>query len=221
MENTKTKKPKRLKRYTKVENLIRLLQTGELLFSIPTNWDDMNDVELLTEYCKRKNIDKIFVLCFSSEDETIHFWKTFAGEPRGCCINFNVEYLLKLFEENSIIHNKISYYDFKEAEQKANDKSIKTDDIPFIKGKLYRIEEEYRAIHIPKNDISEFKLRVDIKKCIESIVFGYYTKEETTKIIEKLCKEIDPQKKWGNYPTTAYKSDEWIKIYKNLPYDKT
>jgi len=216
-KDNSTKEVQQLKRYTNTRYLYALLNDKILPFSNPIDnkWDDMNDVKVLDLYRQKIGADKVFAICFSSARETIHLWKSYANDREGyygCCINFNVEYLMKLFEENKICRRFVNYYEMEDLKKL----QISNDMFPFTKRYLYRIEEEYRIIFNDFNNRTKFSLLIDPVKCIKSIVLS-------PNIIDTEIYKIN--KKWsalgGNvikftHKTTVYQNSKWINHFRNI-----
>jgi hypothetical protein len=149
---TKTSSNK-LNRFTSLPVLLDLLISRRLVFSDPKFWDDKNDVELLEIYKNNKYEGKrdirVFALCFLTEHETIHHWKTFADGICGCCVEFDKSKLIKLLsahknEGKNLRFGSVAYQKLKDV----CDGSIGDDVemIPFKKRWPYRYEKEFRVI---------------------------------------------------------------------------
>lgn len=140
-----TKMIKILKRYTTLPILLDLLQRKKLRLLDPELWEDKNDLEIILEYKRKKNIINLFAYCLSHGDETIHHWKTFANGISGCAIEFDAQKLFIILDEiPNLRHKKVIYKKLSEIEKKS--KPLNVNDIPFTKRWPYRCEEEYRII---------------------------------------------------------------------------
>ena len=134
---------KHLNRYTTLPVLLDMLKRKQLVLLDPSSWDDKNDSEILLEYKKRKHAQKLFALCFSFGDETIHHWKTFADGISGCCIQFDtVQLIARLKETPGVRYGHVTYKKLKDLK----DATIDVEAIPFTKRWPYRCEEEFRVI---------------------------------------------------------------------------
>ncbi len=197
----------KLKRYTTTPVLLDLLYRKKLVFSNPKYWEYKNDTKLLEHYKVKKSAKNIFVLCFSSEDETIHCWKTFANGNMGCCINFNAQYLLSLFNNDaSLIHKKVTYKKIVELKNS----NANMDDIPFIKRHPYRIEAEYRVIKLINNNKNRFEIDVDLSKCIESVVLSQNSPYYIKGLIDKLWRDATGIGKSLSHKSTVFENRDWI-----------
>ena len=197
----------RLKRYTTTTVLLDLLYRKKLVFSNPKYWEDKNDTILLEDYREKKGAKKIFVLCFSSEDETIHCWKTFANGISGCCINFHAKYLLSIFDNYAnVIHRKLTYK--KIAELKKSNMIL--EDLPFTKRNPYRIEEEYRAIWLENDNKNRVEIDIDLSKCIESVVLSQNAPYYIKGLIDKLWYDATGMRKSLSHKSTVFKNNKWI-----------
>ena len=106
---------KKINRYTTLPVLLDMLKRKRLVLLDPSSWEDKNDSEILTEYKKRKRIKKLFALCFSYGDETIHHWKTFADGISGCCIQFDSDKLINLLKHTpGIQYGAVKYKKLKD-----------------------------------------------------------------------------------------------------------
>lgn len=209
---TKTKKiSRKLNRYTTLPVLLDLLRRKKIVLLNPTTWEDKNDTEIILEYKKRKNIQKLFAVCFSIGDETIHNWKTYANGISGCCIEFDENKLLKSFPiKKNFRRRNVTYKKIEKVEKNP----IPTGDIPFTKRWPYRCEKEFRIIW--GGDTSEETIDVDIDlNSINKITLSQGMPADVCTSIKKLLRrEIkDPSKRI--YRSTLYENSRWIKAFKN------
>jgi hypothetical protein len=107
-----------LRRYTNLPSLLHILQNRKLTLLDPRKWDDGNDSAGMELYRKQKNLKSIVALCFAWGDETYHHWHVFAGGAGGSCIVFHRDKLLKTFNEQGVIHNRVVYKKLKDLEGK-------------------------------------------------------------------------------------------------------
>ena len=77
--------------YTTLPVLLDLLKRRRLVLLDPKSWEDKNDSGVMEENKRRKKVPRLFALCFSWGDETIHQWKAFADGISGCCIEFDAQ----------------------------------------------------------------------------------------------------------------------------------
>ncbi|MBN1798658.1 MAG: hypothetical protein JW822_08765 [Spirochaetales bacterium] len=200
---------KMLKRYTTLNYLQKILLNKKLPFSVPDYWEDKNDTELINIYKNKKCLLNVYILCFSCEHETIHFWKTFSNGNTGCCIMFNVKYLLSLFDKNKLNHGYIQYEEI----NKLHEVKVTIDKIPFMKRIPYRIEEEYRVIYEDNNNQDNFSLYVDPIKCIEKIILSPDVSNNEIKELRHHWFKILKKTKNRPHKTTIFKNNNWIKYF--------
>jgi len=202
---------KRLNRYTSLPVLMDLLKRKKLVLLDPNTWDDKNDTEIILEYKKRKNIEKLFALCFSYGQETIHHWKTYSDGISGCCIEFNAQELIKIL--NSIDHlrkGKVSYKKINDI----NEKSISTNKIPFTKRWPYRCETEYRILWEGNTKKDYYEIDVPLTT-INKITVSQKMPRPVYNTIKKYLREVvdDPDKRINR--STIYENMRWINKFKN------
>ncbi len=205
-------KPEILKRYTTLHYLQNILCNNKLLFSNPIFWEDKNDTELINEYKKRINASNIFLLCFSSEHETIHFWKTYSSGKTGCCIIFETDYLLSLFDKKKLKHGYVQYEEIKELPNTI----ITKEKIPFFKRYPYIIEQEYRVIYKDFANKDCFALNIDKEKCIKKVILSPDVPDNEYKKLKIQLHNIIKVKKIKIHKTTVLENREWIDYFKNL-----
>ena len=84
---TKAKKHRVLYHYTSFESLLKIIDSGELRFTILSALNDPLEYKRLKE-------DRIYVACFNYHDkDTIPLWKMYADGPYGIRIGFTRKYL--------------------------------------------------------------------------------------------------------------------------------
>jgi hypothetical protein len=107
-----------LNRFTTLPVLLDYLARKKLVLLDPKSWDDRNDIEVIMAYKEKKNIEKLFALCFTHDYETIHHWKTFANGASGCCIEFSANKLIKIFDDYGLNHCQMNYKKIAEVRKK-------------------------------------------------------------------------------------------------------
>jgi len=121
--------------YTTLPVLLDMLKRRKLVLLEPDTWEDKNDSAIMAEYKRRRGVNRLFALCFSSGDETVHHWKAFANGTSGCCIEFDMKQMNALLQTHpDIRHGPVVYKKLREV----TDQSISTSDIPFTKRWPYR-----------------------------------------------------------------------------------
>jgi hypothetical protein len=201
---------KKLNRFTTLPVLLDLLQRKKLVLLDPELWEDRNDSEVIKHYKEKKSINKLFALCFSYGDETIHHWKAYSNGSCGCCIEFNAKELFKILEKiNNVKHAKVEYKKLQDAE--AN--GVPLDEMPFKKRWPYRCEEEYRIILETDtgNNFYEIDINLDI---IQRITISQQMPEQIYQTIKNYLKKAkgDPDSKISR--STLYENKRWINSFK-------
>ncbi|MFT3782234.1 MAG: hypothetical protein QM790_09485 [Nibricoccus sp.] len=202
--------PTILKRYTTLPVLLDLLKRKGLVLLDPASWEDRNDAEILLEYKKRRKVPKLFALCFSRGDETIHHWKSFAPGTSGCCIEFSGRMLAAAFAKHPglrhgrVVYRKISYL---------ARHSIAVERIPFTKRWPYRCEEEYRAIWEGKSDAGFYEVPIDLRT-ITRITISQKMPVPVYNTIREYLREAfrDPDK--HIFRSTLFENRIWIDKFK-------
>jgi hypothetical protein len=209
-EGKKNKDSNKLNRFTSLPVLFDLLSNKRIVLRDSSTWEDKNDVELILEYKRRKQVSKIFAICFANGPETIHLWKAYADGIYGCCIEFDKEKLLKSFpdedKDERIQKKKVVYRPIDD------NCPYKCDDIPFFKRLPYWIEEEYRIIWAGETEEETKEFEIDLTS-ITKITLSprmpaclYYSTKNKLKNFYKLDCEINH--------STILKNDDWITKFK-------
>ena len=144
-----------LHRYTNLAATIHLLRERKLTLLDPTSWDDKNDVFFMEEYKRSMRAKSVLALCFAhrrTSTETNHHWRVFANGPNGVCIQFDKIGLTSIFEREGIEHGSVKYLPLRRLSEVVDERSVGSDDLPFIKGSRYKAEREYRAIYISESE---------------------------------------------------------------------
>lgn len=172
--------------------------------------DDKNDSEIMAEYRKRMKSEKLFALCCSQGDETIHHWRTFADGISGCCVEFSARRLIGLLRNVSgvrfgpVTYRKIQ--DLKEG-------SIALDNIPFTKRWPYRCEEEFRIIWEGSTTANCFEIKFDLS-IVNRITISQRMPDQVYATIRENLRTAfsDPEKRINR--STLYRNDVWIGKFK-------
>jgi len=199
------KEIKILNRFTTLPILLDFLERKKLVLLDPKSWDDRNDTEVIMAYKEKKNIEQLFALCFTHDYETIHHWKTFAHGPSGCCIEFNAQKLLKIFDAYGLNHGLVSYKKISEIRKKVQP----LNQLPFTKRIPYECEKEYRVIYEGSSPCVVFEIDVPLS-CINKITISQQMPEPVFQTIKKLLKNTfkDPAKRISR--STIYENKIWI-----------
>ena len=202
----------KLNRFTTLPILIDLLEREKLVLIDPTTWDDKNDTSIIEIYKKEKNIRKLFALCFTHENETIHHWKTFADGISGCCIQFNKTKLIEQFQKiDNIRYDLVEYKKIIDI----NNSNIVRKNIPFIKREPYKFENEYRVIWEGDDDLAVFEIHISLD-IIDKITFAYQMPEPVFQSVKKMVESRCPNLNSIINKSTIYENKEWIKKFKMI-----
>lgn len=149
-----------LNRYTSLPVLLDILARRQITLLSPDSWEDKNDTFFVNEYKKRKELNTVLGVCFSSVRETFHHWKVFAPGSSGVCIEFSRRRILeKVKASDGFLGGNVKYHlisDFNTSEYTAND-------LPFIKRKPYNDEQEYRILYTHKtDDLTSIGLKIEL-----------------------------------------------------------
>jgi hypothetical protein len=202
----------RLNRYTTLPVLLDMLKRRRLDLLEPDSWEDKNDSAIMSEYKRRKRVKRLFALCFSHCDETVHHWKAFADGTSGCCIEFDMKRMKALLDTHpDIRHGSVAYRKIKDVD----DLSIKSKDIPFTKRWPYRCEEEYRIIWEGDSDDTFHEIEFDLRM-INKITISQRMPKQVYDSIKEYLKEVfaDPSKRINR--STLYENQIWIKKFKRV-----
>lgn len=201
---------KHLNRYTTLPVLLDMLKRKCLVLLDPESWEDKNDSEILMVYKKRKRIQRLFALCFSQGDETIHHWRTFADGTSGCCVEFDPQKLIDLLKTiEGARYGTVTYRKLKDLKNG----TIDVEDIPFTKRWPYRCEEEFRVIWEGRttNDCYEipFNLRI-----INKITISQRMPDQVYETIREYLRDAfnHPEKRINR--STLYHNRVWIEKFK-------
>lgn len=197
---------KKINRYTTLPVLLDMLKRKRLVLLDPASWDDKNDSAIMAEYKKRKNVEKLFALCCSQGDETIHHWRTFADGISGCCIEFSGPKLLELLGKiEGVRYSPVVYRKLKDLKEGA----IEIGSIPFTKRWPYRCEEEFRIIWEGSNEKECFEIDLDLS-IINRITISQRMPDPVYSTIRMYLKGAFPNPDKKISRSTLYQNDVWI-----------
>ena len=218
---------KKINRYTTLPVLLDMLKRKRLVLLDPEKWEDRNDSAVMAAYKERNNVDKLFALCCSHGDETIHHWRTFADGVSGCCIEFSSTKLIQLLKTvPGVRYGPVKYKKLKELKQleALKDATYPVEDMPFTKRWPYRCEEEFRIIWEGKEkDFRVFWNSHEPGNCIEigfdlsiinKITITQRMPEAVYSTIRDHLKEVfqKPDKRISQ--STLYENKIWIGKFK-------
>jgi len=200
----------KINRYTTIPVLLDMLKRKRLVLLDPASWDDKNDSVIMAEYKKRKKVEKLFALCCSQGDETIHHWRTFADGISGCCIEFSYEKMVNLLKTvDGVKYGPVVYKRIRDLSAGA----IAIDSIPFTKRWPYRCEEEFRIIWEGSAEEECFEIEFDLAM-INRITVSQRMPEPVYATIRNYLRDAfsDPEKRINR--STLYQNDIWIGKFK-------
>lgn len=200
----------RLNRYTTLPVLLDMLKRKRLVLLDPSSWEDKNDSEILLEYKRRKRLSKLFALCLSFGDETIHHWKTFADGISGCCIEFDTEQMKELLRRTpGVIFRKVRYRKLRDLK----DATIPVDSIPFTKRWPYRCEEEFRVIWRGSSADSCFEIPFDLR-IIKKVTISQRMPQPVYETIRAYLRDAFTHPEQRINRSTLYENKTWINKFK-------
>lgn len=201
---------RKLNRYTTLPVLLDILKEKRLVLLDPKTWDDKNDSEIILVYKKSKKLQKLFALCFSYGDETIHHWKAFADGSSGCCVEFDSEKLIDCIKNiKGIQYRKVTY-------TKINDVSpINVDDIPFTKRWPYRCEEEFRIVWSGHTSKDSFKIPIDLKM-ITKVTISQRMPQSVYDTVRDYLREAFSNPDQRINRSTLYENKIWINKFRKI-----
>lgn len=200
----------KLNRYTTLPVLLDLLKRKKLVLLDPASWEDRNDSGVLLEYKRRMKVPRLFALCFSYGDETIHQWKAFADGISGCCIEFHAQKLIAEFEKvDGLKHGLVRYRKVHEVE----DEAIEVEKMPFTKRWPYRCEDEFRIIWEGERKDAFFEIPIDLK-LIRKITINQRMPPQIYNTIRDHLREVfaDPDKRISH--STLYENARWLRKFR-------
>ena len=199
-----------LNRFTTLPVLLDLLKRKNLVLLDPASWEDKNDSEIILEYKARKGVDKLFALCFSEGEETIHHWKAFADGISGCCIEFNRTALLEAFLNiKGVRHGSVVYKRLRDLK----DGVIPLNAIPFTKRWPYRCEDEFRIIWEGNTKMDFYEIAINLH-AINKITINQRMPETVYQTIKAHLRDIFDNPDQRINRSTLYENHKWIRKFK-------
>jgi len=202
-------KLEKLSRYTTLPVLLDLLKRRRLVLLDPKSWEDKNDSGVMLQYRRRKDVPRLFAICFSWGDETIHQWKAFADGISGCCIEFDAQRLInRLREVEDVRFRSVKYLRLNELD----DAEIPVDDMPFIKRWPYRCEDEFRVIWEGASKDAFFEIPIDLTM-INKVTLNQRMPAQVYATIRDYLREAfdHPDKRISH--STLYENSRWLKKF--------
>ena len=195
-----------LRRYTDIPALLYLLTNRKISMLDPQTWDDSNDSHYISVYKDKNQLKAVLALCFSQEKETYHHWKVFAGTSSGICIRFMRDGLLDILTKRQGIRAKdIDYFTL----NNIRNKTIKTEDLPFIKRSAFQDEDEFRVIYESETkEYSSLDIPIPLS-CIARITLSPWMHKKLASSVKKLIKTIDECQNLKVVRSTLTGNEEW------------
>jgi hypothetical protein len=199
----------KLNRYTSLPVLLDLLQNQRLLLLDPKSWEDRNDSGVMAEYQRRRKAARLFALCFSYGDETIHQWKAFADGISGCCIEFDAQKLIARFEEKGLRCGIVRYQKLNQV----NDRTLRLEQMPFTKRWPYRCEDEFRVIWEGESKDAFYEVPINLR-LIRKITLNQKMPGQVFDTVREMLRGVfrDPTKRISH--STLYENARWLKKFR-------
>jgi hypothetical protein len=176
----------------------------------PATWDDKNDAYFMAEYKRYKNAKTVLALCFAECKETYHHWRVYSNGPDGVCIEFNKEKLLSTFAGDRQV--KHDYVDYKLIKDLGKLKSVKLEELPFLKRYPYGDEREYRIVYVDTKHAEEHKdYSIEIK-WIRRITLSPWMPKALGDSVKRTLKSINGNSSLDIVRSTLVENERWKKL---------
>ncbi|MCD9504889.1 hypothetical protein [Photobacterium phosphoreum] len=199
-------------RYTDLTALIDILSKKRMVLLDPSSWDDQNDVHFMAYYKKKRTLNSLLALCFTSKYETYHHWSVFAPNSSGVCIKYKRNELKNCFTNvEGVKFKDVKYKQITDLQ--CNDLALS--DVPFLKRYPYKDEEEFRAIY--ESDVIEFvkEIHFDVS-IIDCIVLSPWLPQPLVDTVKQTIQGIDGCEELKVYKTTLLSNSNWKNALKKL-----
>jgi hypothetical protein len=167
----------------------------------------------MSEYKERRDAKTLLALCFSEARETYHHWRVFSHGSHGVCIEFNKEQFLNQFKiDRRVQHGNVSY---KTRKTFAAPKTIRLEELPFLKRWQYRDEREYRVVYLDnttEHRTKEYKINLE---WIQRVTLSPWLPPAMQQSVKETLRSIDGCQDLRITPSTLVNSERW----KNLVID--
>jgi len=213
MEITKTtREAVYLRRYTELPQLIEMLKSRTITLNDPKNWDDQNDAVLLEKYRQKRELGKIFALCFTEAAETYHHWKIYGGSVSGVCIEFvKARFLASIPKNEGFRHGPVKYVRVDALSSYQNSVSK----WPFLKRLPFSGEKEYRLIFKDREhgEHTAHQMNLDLKT-INHIYLSPWMHKNTADAVAEMIRYLPQCCDLNVTKTTLVSNRQWSKALK-------
>lgn len=176
-----------LNRYTDLLNLIDMLYRKQIVLLDSSKWEDKNDAYYIDRYKEKLNLKSVLVLCFTTERETFHHWKVFAGSPSGVCIRFKMNFLRQLRMDRNILIDDVKYRLIKTLKRNPP----KPEELPFLKRKPFKDEKELRIIYKDDTNVMPIKyININLES-IDKVILSPWMHDSVVESVVNTIKNID------------------------------
>jgi hypothetical protein len=207
-----------LRRYTDVLSLIDILTHRRITLTSPVQWIDQNDSHGLEVYRRRKSADYVTAFCMTEADETYHHWHIFAGHGHGVCVVFRKrKFIQHISAVDDLVHGPVIYRNLSSINR---EKAVPTDELPFLKRKMFEDEREYRIVGLEEELFGSPSRRIPITlDLIERVVFSPYAPRPLLDTLkERLVSDKEVETITFRHSTLT-NNREWRKAIDFLPQD--
>jgi hypothetical protein len=155
-----------LRRYTDLASVIYLLRTQKITLLDPQSWIDRNDSYYLELYKKKKKLESVLALCFTTVSERYHFWRVFGAGSSGIRVRFRREALLAAVEKQPGLRmGSVEYL-------RLHETPVAVSKLPFVKRYAFKDEKEFRMIYESDSDqLQTLDIPIPLS-CIDKIVLN-------------------------------------------------
>lgn len=203
-----------LKRFTSLAVALDMLVERRLTLLSPKTWDDQNDIAYLEAYRQKREVKKVFALCFTQAAETFHHWRVFAGGLEGVRINIDKHALLQsLVADPCYVWNDVEYLTL---EKVAAMREIDVFDMPFFKRFAFRDELEFRLLYEcgdPKALVHHVPIE---RRWIKSITVSPWMPQTLLDSVKTAIHSIDGCKDVRVQKTNIREHDRWMGATKRI-----
>lgn len=186
-----------------------MLSSKTITLLDPKTWDDKNDSYFMSMYKEKKAMKTVLALCFSQSPETYHHWHVFSKGPAGVCIVFDRQSLIEDFmNASAVIAKRVEYLTLPQARQR----EFPADDLPFLKRRGYRPENEFRVVFTSRTETLP-SLPVPIRLAsIRGIALSPWMHASLARSTVEAIRNVNGCKKIRISRSTLISNEEWKKF---------